>query len=1038
MLKLLLTLVILLPPVAMAQVFTIDADNTTTFHPQHTPCFGNPAECAASANGYTSMHGAGTKFSESDVNPGKGIVYLRVTDAATNANPNPIGWVATMGGGPNSMAWGLNNTCFIIGSSAGASGAPYHFDPLNLVATRLYSRNGNTGTYMVPNSKAIFFSRKTECLVYAIVTQGTPAHPVLQEIDYNDASRPPTKANGRVRTLVDLAGIPHCLPSDFNATWVSDMSVSLDDNTFTVGLSNTGGQETGGWSVAWHRDTGCEVYNTLHGTWTDTNGVTVPIVHVGYNMTGTITLHGQQTTYDGERTRTGFQRCYRYENGEYIRLPLDIGRDPECNIPGEEGTSWYWLIGTNQVYHGRTLHFAGHGTHGAKHFVNQYGFDIVPQSPSPFMMRNVTSTAMLENSMAVLNPQMPNACPGQPDACPSIDQHPSWFDNRDGTDSAPFFTTTIKQPLNTESPRPVQYWDNEILAVPVTCYDPNRPYNGTTVGGICQGNTPWQIGYTYSDPNAQNDSGGQNFSDGIAAGNISQSITNGHIFYLLTTNWQRGFGCNNGYGRPATPQPCLSPLLRGTWVSCPGCVIVGNAGDTCTLSNFRSKTTGFAATGVTTTVTLSATNTIANNRAMTIVNAGSGVDSDFLNMPSTATVGNGTAQCADISNTLVITANNSSKTRSDVVIVSVPVTMVAVHFIHGTITGAAPAGVVVAVEGHSTVTDSAGNYTIRNVEAGSHTITPLLHNYAFTPPNIGPFTLNADSPGNNFTSARVSNPSYEIKGRVVTPGPAGLAGITVSVTGTNASSTTTDGDGYYSLFVPVGTYTLIPTSSEWTVNPGVIGPFSLTAAGYTASNFSATQITGPPAYVNRGTITVAGTGARLWGVAVRIARNSDNIPFGEVTTLSNGTYSFDCHGCPWTKVIPTLSGFTFNPVEAIVSGAGTAVNNFIATPVAGTTYTISGIVTNLGAPLTGVAINLSGAVIRQVYTDRNGSYSFDNLTVGNTYTVTPQLATYTFDPANQSLTISTNVVQNFEATRPPPETTPPASLKIPHIGPSHL
>ena len=73
-------------------------------------------------------------------------------------------------------------------------------------------------------------------------------------------------------------------------------------------------------------------------------------------------------------------------------------------------------------------------------------------------------------------------------------------------------------------------------------------------------------------------------------------------------------------------------------------------------------------------------------------------------------------------------------------------------------------------------------------------------------------------------------------------------------------------------------------------------------------------------------------------------------------------------------------------------------------------YTISGEVTLSGAGLSGVTITLIGASDstnsrRNTTTDRNGNYSFENLPDGS-YTTTPSLRGYTFDPPIYGVSIN--------------------------------
>ncbi|MCU1268139.1 MAG: hypothetical protein JWM21_4457 [Acidobacteria bacterium] len=58
-----------------------------------------------------------------------------------------------------------------------------------------------------------------------------------------------------------------------------------------------------------------------------------------------------------------------------------------------------------------------------------------------------------------------------------------------------------------------------------------------------------------------------------------------------------------------------------------------------------------------------------------------------------------------------------------------------------------------------------------------------------------------------------------------------------------------------------------------------------------------------------------------------------------------------------------------------------------------------------GAPVGGTTIRLSGASAAAAITDANGNYRFSNLDSGGFYTVTPELANYSFSPSNRSFSL---------------------------------
>ncbi|MGA2782503.1 MAG: hypothetical protein ABSF13_11395 [Smithella sp.] len=84
-----------------------------------------------------------------------------------------------------------------------------------------------------------------------------------------------------------------------------------------------------------------------------------------------------------------------------------------------------------------------------------------------------------------------------------------------------------------------------------------------------------------------------------------------------------------------------------------------------------------------------------------------------------------------------------------------------------------------------------------------------------------------------------------------------------------------------------------------------------------------------------------------------------------------------------------------------------------------TTYSISGMValTGGGGPLTDVKVTLSGYETGTYTTGADGTFIFNDLKNGRTYTLTPILAGYTFNPASKVVVINgSNITADFVAT----------------------
>src|SRR6185295_20246786 len=108
-------------------------------------------------------------------------------------------------------------------------------------------------------------------------------------------------------------------------------------------------------------------------------------------------------------------------------------------------------------------------------------------------------------------------------------------------------------------------------------------------------------------------------------------------------------------------------------------------------------------------------------------------------------------------------------------------------------------GVLVTLSGSASATvttDASGNYSFSNLEGGgTYTVTPSKPNTVFTPPSQTFTNLSA-----NMTASFVgTGVSVTITGRVTNSATSlGVAGVTVSLSGSQSATTTTVSDGDYS------------------------------------------------------------------------------------------------------------------------------------------------------------------------------------------------------------------------------------------------
>jgi uncharacterized repeat protein (TIGR01451 family) len=160
------------------------------------------------------------------------------------------------------------------------------------------------------------------------------------------------------------------------------------------------------------------------------------------------------------------------------------------------------------------------------------------------------------------------------------------------------------------------------------------------------------------------------------------------------------------------------------------------------------------------------------------------------------------------------------------------------------------------------------------------------------------------------------------------------------------------------------------------------------------SVIQSTVITAQPPKAITGTIRDAG-GAGLPDVVVTVTGSA----FDTVTTAADGTYRIGNlpAGGSFT-VTPSATGYAFTPPSALFVNVTT---DRLADFTAACTPAISGLVRDpLDGALAGVTVTLSGAGSATAVTDVNGRYVFSGVSTGQSYTITPGRAGFTFEPAS--------------------------------------
>jgi len=340
--------------------------------------------------------------------------------------------------------------------------------------------------------------------------------------------------------------------------------------------------------------------------------------------------------------------------------------------------------------------------------------------------------------------------------------------------------------------------------------------------------------------------------------------------------------------------------------------------------------------------------------------------------------------------------------------------------------GAPLSGVTINVNGSPIVTTQGdGKFELNGRTGGqSYTIKPVRNGFTFSPVQEV-VALSADRLDLVFTGTPLT---FNVGGTVArSDNSAPVGGLVVnlknSAGGGVIGTTMTAGDGAY-------TFNALAAGANYHVSLAPQAGFTFTPDGRTINNLQADQTAQnfaavPTNYTISGRISDAGNNS-IAGVTMMLAGTASSTTTASTTTDANGNYSFNVPAGGNYTVTPSKQDYTFNPASRTFNAlsANKTGENFAGTLA----YTISGSVTALGGgALSGVTVTLSGAANGTQTTNAQGQFTFTNLAPGGTYTVTPALANFAFNPQNRTYgnLSASQTAATFEAV-----STEPTDLQI--------
>jgi len=231
--------------------------------------------------------------------------------------------------------------------------------------------------------------------------------------------------------------------------------------------------------------------------------------------------------------------------------------------------------------------------------------------------------------------------------------------------------------------------------------------------------------------------------------------------------------------------------------------------------------------------------------------------------------------------------------------------------ISGTVSPAPSATTTLSLSGAATATTTAasnGTYAFSGLSAGTYAVTPSASGFGFNPTTQAAVITSSDVTGVNFVASAQSGPTFTLSG-TISPASAGN-GAAVVLSGPVGATATANSSGAYSFpGLSNGTYSVIPSKSNFTFAPG-----SQTAT-VNGANVTGVNFTGTAASQQLHTVSLKWTASASTVKGYNVYRSTGSSGFVQLNAslITGLTYSDDS----------VSSGTTYTYVATSVDSANT-------------------------------------------------------------------------------------------------------------------